>query len=198
MIGFSFEAFTFSMDVTFFRTHAPHINPFQHRQSYISISLLAKVYYPGHRCRCTHTGSTICLHIGPAAPSLLPKWVTMSFKLILSSSPRCHYTSKRLCGQNMTLITYTYLFQTYCAWLSAFCMPLFFPPSTHPLHVPLHTFNSLQYIFLLPFLFALVALNIPLRFDTTAGHVLRPCFQRQLTFYNFEFRNRSTTCGQLF
>lgn len=40
---------------------------------FIYISLPAKVYYLAHRCRCTYTYSTICLHIGPTAPSPLLK-----------------------------------------------------------------------------------------------------------------------------
>ena len=127
-----------------------HSNAANHIHIYIS--LLAKVYYPARRCRCTQTDSTICLHIGPTAPSLLLKWVTMSFKLISIVFIPLAITHQCLCGQNLSLVIFTYLSQTYCArsvvmvfgcplsaWLSSF----------HPLLVHYmfpYTFNSLQYI----------------------------------------------------
>lgn len=136
------------------------------------------MYYPAHRCRCAHTDSTICLHIGPTAPSLLLKWVTMSFKLISIVFIPLTITHQSLCGQNMSLVTYIYLSQTHRArsvvmvlavrllrtsLLSILC------PSTA---CSLTRSTLCTILFLLSFLFALVAFNIPLRFDTTIG----PCF----------------------
>jgi hypothetical protein len=117
---------------------------------YIYIPLLAKVYYPAHRCRCTHTDSTICLHIGPTAPSL-PKWVTMSFKLISILFIPLAITHQSQCGQNMTLVTNIPFSNLPCAVsCDSFGCPLSaYLSSFHPL--PVHymfpyTFNSLHHI----------------------------------------------------
>jgi hypothetical protein len=78
-----------------------------------------------------------------------------------------------------------------CAvWLSPFCVPLFFTSPTRPIHVPLHVqllLFALYCFFCLSYLHAshstfLFGLIPPL------GHVLRSCFQSQLTFRNLEFQ----------
>lgn len=160
------------------------------------------MYYPAHRCRCTHTDSTICLHIRPTAPSLLLKWVTMSFKLISIVLIPLAITHQSLCGQNMSLVTYTYLSQTYRArsvvmvpsvrFLRASLLSILYPSTTCSL-----TLSTLcTILFLLSFLFALVVFNIPLRFDTTIGPCFAFLFSKPAHFIILNFQiDQSTACG---
>lgn len=170
-------------------THQPILPPPPITHTYIS--LLAKVYYPAHRCRCTYTDSTICLHIGPTAPSLL-KWVTMSFKLISIvfiplAIMRTEYVSHHI-HISFSSLQCAVSCNGFGCPLSA-CLTSFHP--TRPLHVPSHVQHfALHCFFCLSrlhsshstFLFGLIPL---------LGHVLRSCFQSQVTFHNLEFPNTS-------
>jgi len=128
-----------------------HTSTHSNAANHIYISLLAKVYYPAHMCRCTHTDSTICLHIGPTAPSLLLKWVTMSFKLISIVFIPLATTHQSLCGQNVTCHIHIPFSNLPCAVsCDGFGCPLSaYLSSFH--HLPVHymfpyTFNFLHYI----------------------------------------------------
>jgi hypothetical protein len=157
---------------------------------------------PPHRCRCTHTDSTICLHIRPTAPSPPPKYVTVSFKHIsivffpLTITHQAY--ADRICHYSHT---HTFLKSTCkrsVVMVLAVCfrrLSSFHPP---PVRYSIHFHLFALFFSAVSFLFPLVAFTIPLRFDTNTSHVLCPCFQSQLTFHNLELPNRSTARGQPF
>jgi hypothetical protein len=117
----------------------------------------------------------------------------MSFKLISIVFISLAITHQSLCGQNMSLVTYTYLSQTYrvrsvvmvlaVRFLRAPLLSIIYPSTT--CSVTRSTLCTM--LFLLSFLFALVAFSIPLWFDTTIGPVL--VFEASL--HLIEFPNRS-------
>jgi hypothetical protein len=94
------------MDDIYFRTQSSHTqqSPMHHSSTQSNTANQSYIYLPAkcttlsHRCRCTHTDSTICLHIRPTAPSL-PGWVTVSSKhisivffLFHNHTDRLHHT----------------------------------------------------------------------------------------------------------
>lgn len=120
-----------------------------------------------------YTDSTICLYIGPTAPSPLLKWVTMSFKLISIFFILLAITHQSLCGQNISLVTYTYLFKPTVRRLVVMVLAIrILRPPYSSTACSLTRSTLCTILFLLSSYFALVAFNILLRFDTTTG----PCF----------------------
>ena len=120
----------------------------------------------------------------------------MSSKLISIVFIPLAIIHQSLCGQNMSLVTYTYLSQTYRARfgcpLSA-CLS-----SLHPLPVQymfLYTFNSYSLHYIVFSVFPIWTRRIQ-HFSSVRYHhwaiFLRSCFQSQLTFRNLEFQIHHT------
>jgi hypothetical protein len=106
----------------------------------------------------------------------------------------------------MSLFTYTYFSQTYVQTVSfdgfgcllSACFSFFHPPPVYYMF-PLYTFIPSHYFFFaVTSLVTLVTFTILSGLTPALASFLRPCFQHQITFHNFEFPNRSTPWGQPF
>lgn len=101
----------------------------------------------------------------------------MSFKLISIVFIPLAITHQSLCGQNMSLVTYINLSRIYHAQSVVMVLAVRLPRASLSILYPSTTCSRTRsalctILFLLSFLFVLVAFNVPLRFDTTTG----PCF----------------------
>lgn len=132
---------------------------------------------PPHRCRCTHSDSTICLHITLTAPSL-PEVGHSVFYAYFYHHLSSHHCTSSLRGRTMSLFTYTYLSQTFVQTVScdgfgcqlSTSLSTFHPPSIYYMFL-VYTFNSSRNFFsAVSCLFALY------RFDTSIGHVFAYLF----------------------
>jgi hypothetical protein len=121
--------------------HMHHTSTHSNTANHIYIYHYWPSVLPPHRCRCTHSDSTICLHITLTAPSL-PEVGHSVFYAYFYHHLSSHHCTSSLRGRTMSLFTYTYLSknlrtngQLRWFWLSAFDISLYFPPSVHLLHV---------------------------------------------------------------